>query len=142
MEDRHRDNQRSKCYDWESSLEYRRDRIPYDQIQAIVDHVWSSEGLQHPPIVRPLPKQVTKHAADATRLHLRFPEETTTKIILHEIGHAMTTDFDGNGDSHGPYYVGTIMLLYSKYLGIPLGDMITSAREAKLKYVLGACSEF
>lgn len=142
MENRHRDSQRSKCYAWEAGLGVERDSVPYDQIQSIVDHVWASEGLKYPPKVKPLPKQVRKHIADATRLHLRFGETASTKTILHEIGHAMTTDFDGNGDSHGPHFVGTLMLLYSKYLGIPLGDMIKSAREAKLKYHFGTESVF
>ena len=141
MEKRHRDNQRTKCYRWEAELGGPRDTVPFKQIQSVVDHVWASEGLQHPPKVVRLPK-TSKYGGDATRTKVRFHGSTSTKTILHELGHSMTMDVDGNGDSHGPHFVGTIMLLYNKYLGIPLERMTKLARERKLKYHFGTESRF
>lgn len=134
MEDRQRDSQKSKCYAWESSLGVEGGWVKYNDIQPIVDHVWTSEGLVNPPKVKPLPKQTRKHCATGSRLRLRFEVSASNKTILHEIGHAMTMDFDGNGDAHGPRFVGTIMLLYTKYLNLSMTDMMASAREVKLKY--------
>lgn len=142
MECRTRDSQRAKCYKWENAFGYENNNIPFEQAQSIVDHVWHSEGLKFPPVVVPLPKQCRRVCATGSRTQLEFPEYTSTKTILHELGHAMTMDIHGKGDRHGPCFVGTVMLLYSKYLNIPLADMIVSAREAKLKYRFGTNSSF
>jgi len=46
-----RDYQRSACYAWEGRHIHPNDTgtVPFEQAQAIVDYVWTTAGLAHPP---------------------------------------------------------------------------------------------
>ncbi len=113
------DFQRHKVYAWEASHVNGMDRarVPFSNIQAVVDHVWSDMGLLYPPRVRAMPKQKTTAAGDANRLSVRFHEHGATTItILHELAHSMTMDVEGAGFMHGPGFVGVYMKLLDKYI--------------------------
>jgi hypothetical protein len=74
-------------------------------MQALVDHVWTAEGLAWPPRVRPR-KATRATLATGSRLAIEAPESLPSWILLHEVAHAMTSTADGRGAAHGPDFVG------------------------------------
>ena len=146
MSQKLRDHQRSKCYAWERiHVEpYDCTPVPFDNIKAIVDYVWENEGLLHPPCVEPMPKQ--KHAAgDASRTTVRFESVTRTWIILHELGHSMSSTVgeteifaEGLSNQHGAIFLGIYIQLLGRYLKMDVSALAHSAEAARLKVKLDA----
>jgi len=130
-----RDLQQSAVYAWEQRNIKPHDKssVPFDQIQSIVNYVWQGEGLQYPPLVEPLPKQVKRHSADALRTVVRFGETTPTWIILHELSHSMTSLHDGYSNHHGALFLGVYIKLAAKYLRLDLETLFASAEAAGLE---------
>ena len=124
-----RDFQKQRVYDWEDKIIAPRDhsKVPYPNIQAIVDHCWPTP---HPPRVQPLPPNSRK-LGTGHRLRLRFPQTTPTPtwVILHELAHALTY-----GDGHGPQFVGAYCHLVNRFLGVPLPLLYATARASNVKY--------
>ena len=117
-----RDRQRSRVYNWEATVvyQYSGDTIAFHNISNMVNYVWENEGLLYPPRVTQFQPNVKSKGADATRQELRFHGQSNGRQVLHELAHAMTDDVEYYVEGHGPEFVGMVMHLYSKYLGIDL----------------------
>lgn len=114
------DYQRSKVYHWEHMLPNGK-HLSFAEIAHYVARIWAASGREHPPLVKPMPKQNRRWAGDATRCTLRFPENgATQRVVLHEIAHALTATVNGASDAHGPLFVSVYMKLLAKHLDIAL----------------------
>lgn len=105
-----------RLYAWENRVVAPLDRsvVPFERMQAIVDHVWAAEGLEWPPRVRP--RKATKATlATGSRLAIEAPANLPTWILLHEIAHAMTSTAEDAGDGHGPDFVGTYVRILVRH---------------------------
>lgn len=143
------DYQKSRVYAWERSHVSPHDKalVPFDGIQAVVNHIWASEGLLYPPRVAPIPKQKTKAAGDGCRLEVRFHEHgAKTWVIIHELAHAMTMGVGSVEDDpdgyvscpHGPEFVGVYMRLLEKYLKLNLLVLMHTAKVSNVDFDITA----
>ena len=134
-----RDTQKGKVYKWEKEVcpKYDRSSVSFDEIPAIVNHVWSEMGLEYPPVVLSMPKQNRKALAKGDRNNVLFDEDSSypTWIILHELAHSMTIsrEFQKN-ERHGPNFVGVYMKLLEKFLNIPMIILMGSANLHGVKF--------
>lgn len=101
-----------------------RSQVPFEHLQALVDHVWAGEGLRFPPKVRQLPRQARATVARGSRLVIEAPAQLATWVLLHELAHAMTSDADGRSDGHGPLFLGIYVRLLTRYARLD-ADMLT-----------------
>jgi len=103
-----RDQPRARrVYAWEDRVvaPLDRSRVPFAQMQALVDYVWAEAGLRWPPRVR-RKRPSARIIATGSRLAIEAPAELPSWVLLHEVAHAMTADHDGAGDGHGPAFMG------------------------------------
>ncbi len=132
------DYQKSRLYSWEQVHVNPVDRqlVPYDNVQNVINHVWSEMGLLYPPRVTPMHKNVTKWAGSANRLVVNIPEHGATTItILHEIAHSMTMDLEGAGFQHGPGFVGVFMRLLDRFVpALNLPVLMFTASQMNVKF--------
>lgn len=128
-----KDYQKSRCYRWEDQhiAPLGGGTVPFSQAQAFVNHVWESEGLEYPPQVK-LMNESVNIAATGCRLEIEIPAITRSWILIHEIAHSMTSDFNGRSAGHGPAWVGVYIKLACKYLG---GDMLALMHTARISGV-------
>ena len=134
-----RDSQKSSVYAWENTIVAPHDQnlVHFDSIQSVINWIWQQEGLQYPPLIEKMPKQ--KHASgDASRICLRFQEQTYTWIILHELAHAMTSNIDDLSNHHGSLFMGIYIQLLIRYLHLPYQEIVDSALSRGLKIKLDA----
>lgn len=134
-----RDYQKSKCYRWEDTHVAKLDssRVAFENIQPVVDHVWSELGLKYPPRVREMSLQKTSALGDATRLTIRFKPNALvpTWVILHELAHSLTATVDDGSDGHGADFVGVYMRLLDKFIpGANLPMLMATANMMKVKF--------
>jgi hypothetical protein len=134
-----RDSQKSKVYSWENQHVIGRAEayIPYDRCQDMVNYIWAQMGWQHPPRVRPMPRQERKACAKANRLNVYIPEDygAKTTVIIHELAHSATGDIEGSTECHGPEFVGVYMKILDKLVpGLNLPVLMYTAKEAKVKF--------
>ena len=140
-----RDFQKSKVYKWENAAVSPKDvrKVPFEQIQGLVDYIWAAEGLSHPPIVEFM-HAGDKHSGKGCREFVSFPETgAKTWIVIHELAHAMNADIDAdnhseNSDRHGPNFVGIYVDLLTKYLKIDMMYLLGSVRAHGVKINHGA----
>lgn len=125
-----------RLYAWEDAVVAPRDRsrVPFAQLQALVDHVWAEEGLRWPPRVRPLPRQARRTVARATRTAIEAPAELPSWVLLHEVAHALGSDVEGNNDGHGPDFVGRYLRLLVRHARLDRGDLEASLRRAGIAW--------
>jgi hypothetical protein len=125
-----------KLYAWEDAVVAPRDRslVPFAQLQALVDHVWTEEGRRWPPRVRPLPRQARRIVARATRTAIEAPPELPSWVLLHEVAHALTSDVDGNGIGHGPDFVGAYLRLLVRHARLDRALLERTLREAGIAW--------
>ena len=135
-----RDYQQQKVYDWENEIVSPKDKVPVpiSSLPSVVNHIWEGEGLKYPPVVMPLPPNASKTWADANRTRIRFGKNVPTWVVIHEISHSMTSDFERGNNGHGADFVGIYIKLLHKYLGIELDYLMTSAIRAKIDFEIGA----
>jgi len=126
----------NRLYAWEDRAVAPRDRsrVPFAQLQALVDHVWAAEGLRFPPRVRPLPVQARKTVARATRLAIEAPPELSSWVLLHELAHAMTSTAEGDNDDHGPRFAGLYLRLLVRHARMPEEELARSLRAAGIAF--------
>ncbi len=105
-------------------------RVPFKAVQGMVDAIWADMGLKYPPRVDRLPAQAVSAIGFATRLQLRFHEETPSWCILHELAHAMSCTHDGGSDWHGPVFMGLYARMLVRYLRFDLATLRDSLAEA------------
>src|SRR6516162_7418980 len=111
--------------------------VPLEQAQAIVDYVWRTAGLAHPPKMRPLaPTARTLHAT-ATRQWIRIPKAgIKSTVLLHEIAHSMTSDaFGEHCHHHGPRFVGVFMRLLCAHIPtFSIDGLMVAARQERVEF--------
>ena len=93
----------------------------------MVEAIWADMGLQFPPEVEKLPSQSSATLASATRLSIFLPAQIPSWCLLHELGHAMTSDVDGSSDGHGPIFMGVYLKLIARYLRLDPDRLLESA---------------
>lgn len=105
-----------RLYAWENAVVGPCDQslVPFAQMQAIVDFVWTEEGLRWPPRVRPL-RGARTTMASGSRVAIHAPGSLPTWVLLHEIAHAMTSTVEGQGAGHGPDFVGVYLRLLVRH---------------------------
>lgn len=125
-----------RFYAWEDAVLMPRDssRVPFAQLQALVDHVWVQEGLTWPPLVKPLPKQARRTQARATRTVIEAPAELPSLVLLHELAHAMTSTAEGASAGHGPAFVGMYLQLLERYARLPRAELEASLDAVGIPY--------
>ena len=125
-----------RLYAWEDAVIAPRDRsrVPFAQLQALVDHVWAAEGLRYPPRVRPLPRGARRTMARATRLAIEAPAELPSWVLLHELAHAMTSTAEGDNNGHGPAFVGIYLRLLVRHARLDEAVLARSLAEAGIAY--------
>jgi hypothetical protein len=130
------DPQRKRLYAWEDREVAPRDRsrVPFARLQALVDHVWTQEGLRWPPRVKPLPSQARRTVARATRLAIEAPETLPSWVLLHELAHAMSSTADERSDGHGPVFVGLYLKLLVEHARMPRDELEASLRREGLEW--------
>jgi hypothetical protein len=124
-----------RLYAWENRViaPLERSQVPFEHMQAIVDHVWSTEGLKWPPRMRA--RKATKATlATGSRLAIEAPASLPTWILLHEIAHAMTSTADGGGAGHGPDFVGVYVRLLVRYCRLDQGILAKTLATAAIKW--------
>lgn len=111
------DSAARRLYAWEDRVVAPLDasRVPFAQLQALVDHVWQAEGLRWPPRVVPLAHQARRTVARATRTRIEAPVVLPSWVLLHEVAHAMTMDVEGRGAGHGADFVGLYVALLERH---------------------------
>ncbi len=133
-----RDYQQSKVYHWQSVILYPMDksRVDFDQAHDLLYYVWRDEGLEYPPIIVPLAPNEKKASAKANRLKIWWPTNKSLPsfVLLHEVAHSMTTNYEGIGDRHGKDFVGVYMRLLNKHLRIPLPLLFYTAKVAGVEF--------
>jgi hypothetical protein len=135
-----RDRQRTKVYTWEEGFVAPRDpsSIAFAQAQGMVDTIWAEMGLRFPPKVEPLPRQARSTVADANRLTIRLADVSPSWWLLHELGHAMTSTYDGQSDGHGPKFMGLYAQLLTRYLRVPTDALLKSLHAAGIAIDINA----
>ncbi|MDO9711095.1 SprT family zinc-dependent metalloprotease [Paracraurococcus lichenis] len=125
-----------RLYAWEDAEVAPRDlsRVPFAQLQALVDHVWAAEGLRFPPRIRPLPRQARATVARATRLAIEAPAELPTWVLLHELAHSLTSTAEGTNDGHGPRFVGMYLHLLVHHARMPREALAASLEAAGIPF--------
>ena len=113
-----------RLYAWEDAVVGPRDRsrVPFAQLQALVDHVWAGEGLRFPPRIRPLPRQARRTVARATW------------VLLHEIAHALTSTAEEESDGHGPAFTGMYLRLLERYARMDGAALAESLHRAGIAF--------
>lgn len=137
---KHSDYQRSKVYAWEQAAPkaYGKPVITFERAQMFVNGVWLSLGLIGPPVVEPISKRCTATMARGCRPYIELPEQCPAWVILHELSHSLTMDYDGHGsvNAHGPKFVATFIKLLTKVLDVPLPLLLYSAKVHGVKHEL------
>lgn len=124
-----------RLYAWEDRVVGALDRsaVPFAQMQSLVDHVWSNEGLRWPPRVRP--RAATKVTlATGSRLAIEAPDSLPSWILLHEVAHAMTSTADGQGAGHGPDFIGLYLHLLVRYCRLDRAMLEASLKAAGIRW--------
>lgn len=126
------DYQVKNVYRWEDKHFPEGPDVKFEHAQALVNHVWAAEGLLYPPIVSPFETNVRKSAGKANRLNIWLQPVVSTKTILHEIAHSMTSDFEHGSAWHGPMFVGVYAKLLQKYMGVDLFTILQTCAIEKV----------
>lgn len=128
-----RDFQQHRLYRWESQFP-EGSWVAYENVQGIINHVWSAMGYEHPPLVRPLHPN-DKAAARGDRLGIYIPKMgVSTKTILHELAHSITGRIDGSTNMHNEFFVGVYMHLLEKFMNVPKPLQWYSAQKDGLEF--------
>lgn len=125
----------NRLYAWEDRVVGALDHsvVPFANMQALVDHVWASEGLRWPPRMRP--RRATRVTlATGSRLAIEAPESLPSWILLHEVAHAMTSTADGRGAGHGPDFVGVYLNLLERYCRLDRAILERTLTEAGIRW--------
>ena len=136
-----RDYQKSRVYKWEDKHigPLDRTKITFDVARVIVNHIWTTEGLQYPPSVVLVPAQTRNKMGCANRSKIQLVPELPTWVVIHEIAHSMnSTNTDEHGDGHGPNYVGIYIKLLAKYLNASLPVMMYTLTQSDIDFNLTA----
>lgn len=111
-----RDFQQSKVYAWEQKYiaPISKRVIDFNDARLFVNGVWLSMGLIGPPDIEIMANQATATYAVGCREYIRIRRQTPAWVIIHELGHSLTSD------GHGPDFVGVYAKMLEKVLNVPL----------------------
>jgi hypothetical protein len=134
------DPQARRLYAWEDAVVAPLDRslVPFERLQALVDHLWAEEGLRWPPRIRRLPGQARRTVARATRTAIEAPAELPSWVLLHEVAHALTTDVDGNSAGHGPDFVAVYLRLLVRHARLDRAMLEATLKSAGIAWTRDA----
>lgn len=123
--------QARRLYAWEDRVvaPLDRSRVPFAQMQAIIDHVWAVEGLRWPPRIRHR-KATRATLATGSRLAIEAPDELPSWVLLHEIAHALADRDDGSAGGHGADFVGLYVGLLVRHARLDRDSLAASLAEA------------
>ena len=135
-----RDFQKSKVYAWETEVirPCCQQTVQFKDAQAFVDGVWLKHGWLYPPHVELMGKQARRVWANANRARIRIPSVIPAWVILHELAHTLTMNEDGEGDLHGPDFVGIYIKLLDTILHIPVPMSMYTLTKNGIKFNLAA----
>ncbi len=124
-----------RVYAWEDRVVAPLDqsRVPFAQMQALVDYVWAEAGLRWPPRVR-RKRPSGRVMATGSRLAIEAPAKLASWVLLHEIAHAMTADHDGAGDGHGPVFMGVYLGLLVRHARLDRAHLTTTLAQAGIPW--------
>lgn len=134
------DAQARRVYAWEDRAVAPRDRsqVPFARMQALVDHVWSAEGLRWPPLVR-YRRATRATLATGSRLAIEAPDSLPSWVLLHEMAHAFTDPGDGMPHAgHGPDFLGLYVHLLVRHARLDEAMLAASLAAAGLAWNLAA----
>lgn len=139
-----RDYQRQRVYNWEAEWIRPRidDTIPFETAVHVGMHIWNELGLDFPPLFKPLAKQTRNWGGKANRTGVWLPDVTSTKTVIHEIAHSLSSDVEGFSHQHGPDWVGMYIKLLDRFTSLSLPELLYTLREAKVDFNLGASPVF
>lgn len=137
------DRQQYAVYAWENHVLTRRGQhLKFDEIQPVVDYIWNQEGLKYPPKVQTLTGN-DKAAGRGNRVGLWFKKTgADTILVIHELAHSLTSDFEYGSNWHNADFLGIYMKLLEKYAGYQLPLLIYTAKKFNLKFNLLATPPF
>lgn len=129
-----RDSQRQKVYNWEyavTTYEQRQPNLTTPQIYDYIMEVSTWYGIKPP-------KWEWRHGKSTRscywpgehKISLEQGRGANLHILLHELGHAI----ERSRPAHGPLFVGTIMGLYHRYMGLSVKTMVAEANRRKVKF--------
>lgn len=133
-----RDYQQQRVYDWEAMTVPDGHMVQFNQAQSLVDYIWKSERLTHPPQVEPIHSNTTKSAGKADRFTVYLQPVVTLKCLIHELAHSMTSDIDGSSAMHGPLFVGVYAQLLERYLKVPMPVTLYTCKKHNVDIMIGA----
>jgi hypothetical protein len=135
-----RDFQRQRVYDWQHEFVPQGQFVSLDQARALVEYIWKEEGYEFPPAVREIPKQTRKWAGNACRSVIHLSPVVSTQTVIHEVTHSLLMDMDNGSDDpgHGELFMGLYMQLLSKYMRIPMFEMMYTANKEGVKFDITA----
>jgi hypothetical protein len=140
------DVQRQKVYRWEQkAIAPIHDRIVrFEDAQTFIDGVWLAMGLLWPPEVVPMARQARRVIAKGGRLTIHLPPEVQAWVLVHELAHALTNTAhdEGDGEGHGPDFMGMYLKLLDRVLSIPLAYTMYSLQAHSIQYNLGVQPRF
>jgi hypothetical protein len=139
------DPQKQRVYRWENKVvaPHDRNRIGLEMARTVVNYVWQQEGYRFPPVVTELPAHNKRLEGRANRSTIALKAGGTfTWVVLHEMAHSLMSDVDGLTAVHGPAYVGTYMALLSRYMGMDLVQLQTSAIKNHVQFRMGVQPPF
>lgn len=124
-----------RVYAWEEQVVAPRDqsRVPFAQMQALIDHVWAAEGLRWPPRLRHR-KATRATLATGSRLAIEAPDELPSWVLLHELAHALADRDDGTPGDHGPDFLGLYVGLLVRHARMDQAMLAASLAEAGIPW--------
>ncbi len=112
--------------------------LRFEDAQTFVDGIWLAHGWLYPPHVGLMAKHATKIWASGHRDKINIREKTPTWVVLHELAHTLTAKIHGNGDKHGPDFVGLYIKLLEDVLGISRLMLMFTLDQDGIKYNFNA----
>lgn len=137
------DYQQKRVYAWEREAIAPHDKgnIPFDQVQSIIDYIWTNEGWKYPPKVKLLSGHEKRGAWARGNRHGIWirPTGLPTWVLLHELSHALTSsEVEGFCGRHGKTFVGVYLRLVSKYLNLSLPLLMAQAKLYNVRFDITA----
>lgn len=137
---RRRDSQRSAVYDWERALdgvEMFREMMTLDEVGEMVKKVWRSErgryGLANTRDLEIRRVHWGQSRALAFGASVSYPKWARNPwVVLHEIAHCLNRRAEGQA-SHGPRFVGILIGLACRHMGLDRDHLVRAAEEMGVK---------
>ena len=137
-----RDYQRSRVYAWECGIpgiNMFAGTMELDEVRAFVARVWRAErgrygmGRKHDGALHRGPEILDgrgRRSASGGSRELRLPRWSRNPwVVLHETAHGLVARNE-RGGGHGPRFVGCLIGLAARHMGLDRDALVKSAQEA------------